>query len=202
MNSITYHIPFSQLVDYVEGDLPLDQRVDLEAHVAACSRCFRELAQLERLVGLLRTDDRQDAPSFIIDRTKELFPLRTMPTPASAGLRSRILAALHFDSLGLAPAFGVRSGKPGARQLLFSTGTDEIDLRIELAGQEWTVSGQVLGESAPGGRAILQGPAGLSQTTLNELSEFTLPPVRAGTYKLVLCLADIDVELEEIRIGL
>jgi hypothetical protein len=116
-------------------------------------------------------------------------------------LRDRILAALHFDSLGLAPAFGVRSGKPGARQLLFSTGTDEIDLRIEAAGEEWIVSGQVLGVSAASGRAILQGPLTVSQTTLNELSEFTLPPVGTGTYRLVLCLADRDVELEEIRIG-
>jgi hypothetical protein len=116
-------------------------------------------------------------------------------------LRDRIRAALHFDSLGLAPAFGVRSGKPGARQLLFSTGTDEIDLRIESAGEEWIVSGQVLGVSAASGRAILQGLLAVRQTTLNELSEFTLPPVRAGTYRLVLCLADMDVELEEIRIG-
>jgi hypothetical protein len=117
-------------------------------------------------------------------------------------LHSRILAALHFDSVGLAPAFGVRSGKPGARQLLFHAGVDEIDLRIEPAGQAWTVSGQVLGGSAANGRAILQGTAGISQTTLNELSEFTLPPVQAGSYKLVLSLANVDVEIEEIRIGL
>jgi hypothetical protein len=48
----------------------------------------------------------------------------------------------------------------------------------------------------------LQGTAGISQTTLNELSEFTLPPVQAGSYKLVLSLANVDVEIEEIRIGL
>jgi hypothetical protein len=201
MNLFPNHIPFSQLVDYAEGDLPLDQRVDLELHVASCSRCYEELVQLERLIGLLRTDESQDAPSSLIDRAKDLFRLRNLPAPHSSRLRDRILAALHFDSLGLAPAFGVRSGKPGARQLLFSTGTDEIDLRIEAAGQEWIVSGQVLGEPAASGRAILQGPVAVIQTRLNELSEFTLPPVQAGTYKLVLCLADVDVELEEIRIG-
>jgi hypothetical protein len=37
---------------------------------------------------------------------------------------------------------------------------------------------------------------------LNELNEFTLPPVEAGTYKLILNLADVEVEIEEIRIGL
>ena len=202
MNSITRHIPFSQLVDYVEGNLPLDMRTDLEAHAAACSRCFGELVQLERLVGLMRTDTAQDAPSSIINNAVDLFRKKTVRAPTSSGLRSRILAALHFDSVGLAPAFGVRSGKPGARQLLFHAGVDEIDLRIEPAGQVWTVSGQVLGGSAANGRAILQGTSGISQTALNELSEFTLPPVQAGTYKLILSLANVDVEIEEIRIGL
>jgi hypothetical protein len=202
MNIFPDHSSFSQLVDYAMGDLPLDQRVDLELHIASCSRCFEELAQLQRLIGLMSTDDSQDAPASLIERAKDLFRLRSVPTPPIARLRNRILAALHFDSLGLAPAFGVRSGKPGARQLLYSTGTDEIDLRIEPAGEEWIVSGQVLGESAASGRAILQGPSGLSQTTLNELSEFTLSPVHAGVYKLILSLATVDVELEEIRIGL
>jgi hypothetical protein len=116
-------------------------------------------------------------------------------------LQRRILAALHFDSLGLAPAFGVRSGKPGARQLLFHAGVDEIDLRIEPAGEAWSVSGQVLGKATAHGRAILQGAESLSQAVLNELSEFTLPPVQAGTYTLILSLAEVDVEIEELRIG-
>jgi hypothetical protein len=85
---------------------------------------------------------------------------------------------------------------------LFSTGSDEIDLRIEPANEEWIISGQVLGESAVKGRAILQGPSGLRQTTFNELSEFTLPAVPSGTYKLILSLTNVDVELEEIEVGL
>lgn len=201
MSKDTNHIPFRHLVDYVEGNLPLDMRVDLELHVAACSRCAGELAQLERLVSLMRTDTGQDAPSSVIQRAVNLFRPRPVPASTPSGLQRRILAALHFDSLGLAPAFGVRSGKPGARQLLFHAGVDEIDLRIEPAGEAWTISGQVLGKATANGRAILQGALSISQAVLNELSEFTLPPVQAGTYKLILSLADVDVEIEEIRIG-
>ncbi|HEU0294605.1 MAG TPA: zf-HC2 domain-containing protein [Anaerolineales bacterium] len=201
MSKVTNHIPFRHLVDYVEGNLPLDMRVDLELHVADCSRCAGELAQLERLVALMRTDTSQDASASVIQRAVDLFRPRTVRTSISSGLHGRILAALHFDSLGLAPAFGVRSGKPGVRQLLFHGGLDEIDLRIEPTGEAWTVSGQVLGKSTAYGRAILQGAVSISQAVLNELSEFTLPPVQAGTYKLILSLADVDVEIEEIRIG-
>lgn len=201
MKIFLQHIPFSQLVDYVEGDLPLLKRAELEAHIAACSQCSGEIAQLERLIGLMRTDTSQDAPLSVIARAVRLFRLIPTFAPALSGLR-RVQAVLHFDSIGLAPAFGVRSGKPGARQLLFHADKDEIDLRIEPAGQAWTVSGQVLGESAASGIAVLQGAEGTNQAAINELSEFILPPVQAGTYKLILNLTNVDVEIDEIRIGL
>jgi hypothetical protein len=202
MNLFPHHIPFRTLSDYVAGDLPLVERVDVETHVAACSRCAGELAELERLIQLMRTDLGEDAPPRVIKRALKLFRAKSQQKNTSSDLRHRVLAVLHFDSIGLAPAFGVRSGKPGARQLLFSTNVNEIDLRIEPAGQEWLVSGQVLGGETTSGTAMLQGAAGVSETSLNELNEFTLPPVTAGTYKLILNLTDVEVEIEEIRIGL
>jgi hypothetical protein len=202
MNPFPKHIPFRQMSDYVSGDLPLLDRVDVDAHVAVCSRCAAELAELERLIGLMRDDLSEDAPPHVIKRALKLFRKRSEQKNASSDFRRRLLAVLHFDSDGLAPAFGVRSGKPGATQLLFSTNVNEIDLRIEPAGEEWLISGQVLGGETTSGTAILRGAAGARETSLNELNEFTLPPVEAGTYKLILNLMDVEVEIEEIRIGL
>jgi len=202
MNLFPQHIPFRQLSDFVSGDLPLVERVDVEVHVAICSRCAEELAELERLTELMRTDLGEEAPPHVIKRALKLFRARSQQQNTFSDVRRRVRAVLHFDSMGLTPAFGVRSGKPGARQLLFSTGVDEIDLRIEPADQEWRISGQVLGESTASGTAVLQGDAGTSETVLNELSEFTLPPVQAGTYKLILNLPNVEVEIDEIRIGL
>jgi anti-sigma factor RsiW len=201
MNPFSHHIPFRKLSDYVSGDLPLVERVDVDAHIAVCSRCAAELAELERLTQLMRTDTGEDAPPHVIKRALKLFRARREHQNPSGDLRRRVLAVLHFDSLGLAPAFGVRSGQPGARQMLLSTSVNEIDLRIEPAGQGWLVSGQVLGGENASGTAILQGARGVSETALNELNEFSLPPVEAGTYKLILNLRDVEVEIEEIRIG-
>lgn len=200
MNMFLHHISLSQLADYIEGCLPLDKRAELDAHLVACSRCSGELAKLERLIRLMRSNASEDAPHFVIKRAVALFRSRT--TPTFSGWRGRIPALLHFDSAGLVPAFGVRSGKPGSRQLLFSAGVDEIDLRIEPVGEAWIVSGQVLGEAAASGMATLQGAAGTGEAVFNELSEFVLPPVQAGTYKLILNLTNADVEIDEIRIGL
>lgn len=199
MSIFSPHIPFSQLVDLVEGRLPPDERPPLEAHIASCARCSDEVAKLERLIGLMRTSTAEDAPPSVIDRVMRLFPLRT----ASSGLRRHISAVLRFDSLkfGLAPAFGARSGEPSARQLLLNAEAHDIDLRIEPAGEAWVISGQVFGESAAGGQLELQGATSSNQAALNEQSEFTLPPVPAGLYKLILHLTDVDVEVDELKIG-
>jgi anti-sigma factor RsiW len=201
MNIFQHHVSISELADYIEGHLSLLKRMELESHFAVCSRCAGDLAELERLITLMRTDTSQDAPPSVIDRAVLLFRSRTSNASTSFESPRRLLAVLHFDSLGLAPAFGVRSGKPGARQLLYSTSVNEIDLRIEPAEQEWIVSGQVLGREKASGMAILQGDSGTREAALNEISEFTLPPVQAGTYKLILNLSNVEVEIEEIRIG-
>jgi hypothetical protein len=102
----------------------------------------------------------------------------------------------------------MRSGRPLARQLLYygvAFGTDlqiyEIDLRIETSGRSWVVSGQVFGGAAEGGQAKLHSDTSRTLATLNEQSEFILSPVDAGIYSLTLSLANVDVEVSELRIG-
>jgi len=41
-------------MDYLEGALPEDQRVDLEAHVAACPRCTAFVASYRETPRILR----------------------------------------------------------------------------------------------------------------------------------------------------
>lgn len=201
MNIFLHHIPSGKMADYVVGDLPLDQRVDLESHLAMCTQCSEEIAQLKRVVSLMRTDTAEDAPPSLIDSVVNLFRLNAAHKSTSSEWRRRILAALKFDSMGIAPAFGVRSGRSSTRHLLFNAEEYSIDLRIEPAGQGWVVSGQVLGGRTEYGMAVLQSTADLSQTAFNELSEFILPPVQVGTYKLVLNLSNLEVEIDQIMIG-
>lgn len=201
MNTFFHHIPFGRLIDYVDGNIPLIQRVDLEAHFTTCSRCAGKLARVEHLIGLMRTDTAEDAPPHVFQHAIDLFRLRTIARPSTSDLRRRILASLQFNSRVSAPAFGVRSGKPGAQQLLFHAEKYQIDLRIAPAGGAWLVSGQVLGGDTANWTAVLQDTTGIRQTDFNALSEFMLEPVKEGTYKLILNLTNLDLEIEEIRIG-
>jgi hypothetical protein len=200
MNIHKNHIPFSQLIDYVEQRLLPVEQMQLEGHIISCTQCAEELGRAQRMSKFLKTAE--DAPPTVIQRAVDLFQNKPMPTPLLSGLRRQIRAILHFDRAGLAPAFGIRSGTAGARQLLFHADADKIDLRIEPAGQTWIISGQILGESAGGGTVALLGDARNSESVLNEMSEFILPPVQAGMYTLVFHLKEVDVEVSEIGIGM
>jgi hypothetical protein len=84
--------------------------------------------------------------------------------------------------------------------MLYSAGDNDVDLRVQPAGESWVVSGQVLGECAGGSVRLEGGAAEVAAAELNELCEFTLPAVPSGTYKLRLRLNDVEVEIPELQL--
>jgi anti-sigma factor RsiW len=197
VNIFSSHVSFERLVDLVEGRLPPNEQLQLLAHVSGCARCAADKAWLERVIGLMRTDTTEDAPPVVIARTRRMFQARAAPTPTE--LR-RIPALVHFDSWQRPLALGVRSGQPGARQLLLKAEDYDLDVRIAPAGAAWQVSGQLLGPDT-NGQAELQGEAGMVQAKLNDLGEFSLPPTSPGVYSLIVRLGHLAVELPQLEIG-
>lgn len=201
MNMTPQHLEFAHLVDLVEGCQPDDVRAASLAHVAACSDCAGQLSSLERVIGAMRADMTEDAPQATIARALNIFRTRAaFGMSAKPSLVRRVRAALSFDSMDLMPAFGVRSGQQTTRQLLFSAGEQELDLRVAPSGEKWVVSGQLLGTECMDGRVELEGAAASAEATLNELCEFMLPSVPSGNYKLRLHLSDMEVEVPELEL--
>lgn len=196
MSNTIDHIPFATLVDLVEGRYTSDERT--QAHLTSCSMCARDVAWLQQIIVLMRTDQSEAAPASVVARAKRLF--RPQAAPARPSLRQRITAALSFDSARSPLALGMRGEGQSERQLLFSAGDLAVDLRITPASSLWAVSGQVLG-AADGRQITLAGARGAAQATLNELSEFVLPPVPAGSYTITLQLDGLDVDIPAIEIG-
>ena len=190
------HITFERLVDLAEGRLAPEDSRDTRGHLGTCASCAGRLAEVERLTTLMRSDTSEDAPRDVLAGAVALFHAR----PARAGLLRRVVAALSFDSGAQGLAFGVRSGKDTApRQLIFNAGDVDIDLRLAPGAEGWAVSGQVLGECG-GGWAELGGEeeAAAARAELNELCEFALPAVPAGSYTLRLRLDDLLVEIPDL----
>jgi hypothetical protein len=198
VNLTFQHLPFEKIADMAENRLAEAERAAAEAHVSGCARCSGQLARVEQTINLMRTDEATDAPRDVLASVMNMFRSRAVESEPS--LVRRVLAALNFDSTTLAPAYGVRSGQATARQMLYSAGENDVDVRVQLAGESWVVSGQVLGECDGGSVELMDGSVLVVAAELNELCEFALPAVPSGSYKLRLRLNDVEVEIPELQL--
>jgi hypothetical protein len=199
MKTTSQHIPFAKLADLAESRASADERAASALHLSSCSHCAGELQRLEQVMELMRTDTSADAPRDVLAYAMNIFRGREQSTERS--LLRRIVAAVSFDSrLDIAPAFGVRSGQATTRQLLFSAEENDIDLRISSQDDQWMVAGQLLGRGCVGGRVELAGENGSAEAGLNDLCEFTLPPVSAGSYTLRLRISDAEIEIPQLEL--
>ena len=199
MNILPKHPPFETLADLAEGRAPAALTADARSHLDSCESCSAQFARLSQTIQLMRADDAEAPPRGAAAYALGLFRRRAAASEPSR-LR-RVLAALSFDSAALTPAFGVRAGQPAAaRQLLYSAGENDLDLRVAPAAEAgWAVSGQVLGP-ARAGRVELEGAALSVEAALNEQSEFSLPPVPEGTYTLRVRFEDAEVEVPQLEL--
>jgi hypothetical protein len=194
------HPPYNQLVDLVKGDLSAEQQIEIAAHVATCSYCATEVAWLEHILELYRTDGSTSAPPAALARVRSF--LTSGVVSQGAGQLWRIRAVLTFDSADAPLAIGMRSDRAGKRQLVFRAEELDLDLHVVPTGSRWIISGQVLG-SDDDGQAELRRETGalLATAPLNDLRQFTLPPVAAGTYTLIVQLNDTVIEIPSLKIG-
>lgn len=204
MNTSLSHLQFASLVELAEKRTLVGQE-EASAHLASCAQCAGELSRLQQVIGLMRTDASEDAPHNALAHALNLFDARRRAaTPESRSGKSvvgRVLAALSFDSTQNAPAYGLRSAHAAARQLLFSAGDNDLDLRIAPSGDEWTLSGQVLG-ACTGGEIELEDAAGaiVAVASLNDACEFRLHAVPTGVYTLRLRLGESVVEVPALEL--
>lgn len=193
MSSST-HISLETLADIAEDRAKSGARKAAMTHISTCSTCHDLWLQLQQLILTMRSDSTTDVPRDVLTSAINIFsqerrsPLR------------RIVALLTFDSRDAGPAFGTRSLRAVSRQLLYSAEETDLDLRITVQNDECIVAGQVIGEGCSEGHVEISGAAGRSEATLNEVFEFTLPPVPVGNYSLTLRMLDLEIEIPDLEL--
>jgi anti-sigma factor RsiW len=197
VNKTSPHISFAWLADLVDGRLGDDEQAETAAHLAACPQCAANLAWLERVLGLMRDDTARDAPPHAIAAAKRIFD-RSRQAPAP--VRKQLNGTLRFDSRHATAPAGVRTVRQPDRQMLFAAAEFLLELRIAASGPLWIISGQLLGD-AQAEQVELRGPAWMSQTPLNDVSEFMLPPAPSGNYTLTVQLSDLDITIAGLELG-
>jgi anti-sigma factor RsiW len=200
-----FHPPFERLTEFADGQLNATNQAAVQRHVDGCQRCSSAVRWLQRALVAMRADDTEPVPEHVISRLLPIFDRRLRRSePEPVGLTRRLVGILRFDSgTNLVPAFGLRADQQGPRQLLFEAEPYEIDVRAEPLGQEWTVSGQLLGpDEATTGEVELLGGDSTIQSPLNDMLEFRLPPVPSGAYTLDLRLSGGTViQIAPLRLG-
>jgi hypothetical protein len=92
----------------------------------------------------------------------------------------------------------MRSQTSGGRQLIYSTETADIEVRVS---PENEVAGQILGSTCTDGDVSLESESFSASAHLNELCEFSFGAVPAGTYKISVRLPDLLVETPQLELG-
>ena len=158
-----------------------------------------------------------DAPPSLLRAALDLWPQAHQPTTLrdlAVTARQIIRAVLSFDSWAQpVTALGMRSVGSDTRHLLFSAMGRDVDLRISRAANAFALTGQILGPDEQGTIELVSHidaahadeagdavPASRS-TALDELGEFRLTDIRAGTYVMTLRMGDEEIVLPPITVG-
>ncbi len=163
-------------------------------------------AALERALRESRLHE--DAPEHVVQRAIGVWQPKAAASAATSivpGSLQRILGLLSFDSGGGSSlALGLRSAET-SRQMLFTCGEHDLDLRLTAQAEGWQLRGQVLGPGSARGRAELADPRGHAparQAELSELAEFEFDSVSAGSWRLQVQLdGGLLIELPAIDVG-
>jgi hypothetical protein len=186
-------------VDFVEDRLPATEHAEVQAHLPECARCASQATWIGYVIELVRTDDSQDAPSHVLNRAYRLLRTHRL-TSSDSRARRRVVATLRLDSAWQPFAAGLRAGRSNARQFLYDIGDDkDLEVRVEPSNAGWTVAGQILGACTPG-EVVVEGAADHVAAELNDICEFSLPPLPAGVYSLILRLEDVEVEVPRLEL--
>jgi hypothetical protein len=197
MSIFSPHIPFTELTELADNKATTSP--EALAHLATCSECSTQLRSVKQTIGLMRSDIAEDAPVELVQYAKRIF--REKVVTRGPSLLKIIVAALSFDSLTNAPAFGLRSQATAGRQLIYSAETADIDLRVSPENDQWQIAGQVLGVDCASGDVDLEGDGFSASAKLNELCEFSFGAVPAGAYKVLIHLPDALIETPPLELG-
>ena len=188
------HIEFSQLVDRFEGRLAAAENCRVDEHVAACRECSAAGRKLADLFAYTPPAATETVPQATTARILNIFKRKSEPQVTHEPAR-RGFASLIFDDWQM--AVNERYSGIDTRQLLYKFREYDIDLRVDLAGDVASVSGQVFPETIGAVATLSSGDLTISRP-LNDLGEFAFEPLPRGLYDLHISAGDHEIVIEQV----
>ncbi len=183
-------VTFNKLVDWVENRLPATDATEVAAFVAQNSEAQETVAWLRQFASASAALHISTPPQQVRDTLRARFDQYAAQQPS---FFERLFATLTFDSgLQMATA-GIRSAASEGQQqqLIYSTDSAEIALNIiRSPSNEFAVFGQLFPFTDipldDFSIQMVQADNEVQITGTNELGEFELTPLPAGSYELVV----------------
>lgn len=149
--------------------------------------------KLEHIIRRMEADTSVDAPSDALKYVKDLF--RTRASATAPTVLERIAAVLKIDLEPNRAAFGERSAAGGsARQMVFDSGENAVDLRITSNENGFGIRGQILGGGFEGAEVTISEQA----VTIDEMGGFRFGALSSGEHTLVIHGAVSQIVIEKL----
>lgn len=155
--------------------------------------------KLDHIIGRMQADIAIDAPADVLKYTKNLF--RTRAVEPRMSVVQRVLAVMKMDLAPNRAAFGERSAAGAqARQMLFDSGDNAIDLRVTATENGFDIRGQVLGGGFEEGTTTLTIGSTSINAAMDAMGGFRYENITAGEFSLIIASKTHEIAIERIVI--
>lgn len=156
-----------------------------------------EEQRIVHVIQRMLADRSVDAPADVIKYAKNLY--RTRAAEPKASIIKRVLAVMQVNLAPNRAAFGERSAAGGeARQMLFDSGDNAVDLRITAIKNGFDIRGQILGDGFEAGEVEIVNDKTSVKTPIDKMSGFRLSELHAGTYNLTIKGNNTEILIEQL----
>lgn len=147
----------------------------------------------------MQDDTSGDAPADLLKFASDLF--RTRASNPQLSPVKRFFAKLSVDLAPNRAAFGERSaGGSQARQMLFETEENAVDLRLTRIANGFAVRGQIMGDGFDGGTIRFKSGKHEAAAEIDEMSGFYFREIPAGEYSVTVKNSDAEISIDGLHL--
>jgi hypothetical protein len=158
-----------------------------------------EEQKIEYIIERMLADRSVDAPQDAITYVRNLYRTRALEPKAS--IIRRVLAVMQVDLAPNRAAFGERSASGGqARQMLFDSGDNAVDLRVTAVADKFGIRGQILGAGFENGEIEITSVQVKVKVKIDKASSFSVSGLAAGEYDLTITGKNTEIQIEKLNL--
>jgi len=182
--------PFD-LGEYHLGLLPAAQMEVIRRHLDECTHCRREVAQLEDYLADLASILEPGPLEQVLERVRVMV--------------ANLVSGRPLGQHALPPAFMPVRGE-GQEPLIYEAGEVQVMIEIQQDTDQpdhWMILGLVIGSDFPQELKahFWAAEQRLATVPVDELGNFVLPNILCGRYELMLSGPEIDIHIQDLKVG-